>query len=101
MGSDHEIYMNYVPHPRPTEPVTIFYGSGTRAHKEDFQQLIEPALIAVAKRYSKRIAIVLVGWLPISDELREAAETSPFSNRSGTSMNTGLSWARPTSTSRF
>jgi glycosyltransferase involved in cell wall biosynthesis len=70
MGSDHEQYLDYVPHLHSNRPVTIFYGSGTRAHKEDFQQLIEPALIELARRHGEKVAFILVGWLPISDALR-------------------------------
>ncbi len=74
MGSDHSRYLDYLPPVRALEePVTIFYGSGTRAHKEDFQQLIEPALIEIAQRHGKAVAFVMIGWLPISDTFRAAA----------------------------
>ena len=76
MGSDHSRYLDYVPPARAAdEPVTIFYGSGTRAHKEDFQQLIEPALIEIARRHGKAVSFVMVGWLPISDALRAASSS--------------------------
>ena len=74
MGSDHEHYLNYVTPRRKDGPVTIFYGSGTLAHKEDFSELIEPALLEIAKRHKSRVRIVLIGWLPISPALREVAE---------------------------
>ena len=57
----------------PDEPVTIFYGSGTRAHKEDFQLLLEPALIEIARRHKERVVFLLVGWLTVSQEFRAAA----------------------------
>lgn len=44
--------------------VTIFYGSGTRAHKEDFYDLVEPALVEMVRRYGKRIQIVIAGYPP-------------------------------------
>ena len=76
MGSDHERYLDYPQRPpQPGRPVTLFYGSGTRAHKADYLDLLEPALIEVARRHGDRVAIVLVGWLPVSDALRAAAHT--------------------------
>ena len=76
MGADHSRYLDYVPRIRGSgEPVTIFYGSGTRAHKEDFQQLIEPALIEIARRHGKAVSFVMIGWLPISDVFRAAAHS--------------------------
>ena len=75
-GSDHARYLDHAPPARAAdEPVTIFYGSGTRAHKEDFQQLIEPALIEIARRHGSGVAFVMVGWLPISDAFRAAASS--------------------------
>ncbi len=76
MGSDHERYLDYVPAVRAAgEPVVLFYGSGTRAHKQDFQELMEPALIEIARRHGDRVAFVMVGWLPISDAFRTAAHS--------------------------
>ena len=73
MGHDHERYLDYVPRQSRQGPVVLFYGSGTRAHKEDYQRLLEPALIQIAERHGERVAIVLVGWLPVSDALRRSA----------------------------
>ena len=76
MGSGHEQYLDYQQRaPQPGRPVVLFYGSGTRAHKADYLDLLEPALIEVARRHGARVAIVLVGWLPVSDALRAAAKT--------------------------
>lgn len=76
MGLDHSRYLDYMPLARAADgPVTIFYGSGTRAHKEDFQQLIEPALIEIARRHGKAVAFVMIGWLPISDAFRAASSS--------------------------
>ncbi|WP_420861695.1 glycosyltransferase [Algirhabdus cladophorae] len=44
-----------------TKPIRIFYGSGTKAHKQDFHEIIEPALAAVAEKYGKKVEIFLVG----------------------------------------
>lgn len=53
------------------DKITIFYGSGTRAHKEDFHDLVEPALMEMVRRYGKRIRIMIVGHPPAVDPLLE------------------------------
>uniref|UniRef100_UPI00351A6F7B glycosyltransferase n=1 Tax=uncultured Paracoccus sp. TaxID=189685 RepID=UPI00351A6F7B len=42
-------------------PLVLFYGSGTRAHKEDFHDILEPALAEIVRRYPGRVEIRLVG----------------------------------------
>ena len=42
-------------------PVTIFYGSGTKAHTRDFAELVEPALERICARYGDRVRVLLVG----------------------------------------
>ena len=42
-------------------PLVIFYGSGTRAHKEDFHEILEPALAEMVKRFPEKIEIRLIG----------------------------------------
>lgn len=48
--------------------VTILYGSGTKAHKEDFTEFLEPALIKVARRHPN-VRIALVGYRNVGPEL--------------------------------
>ncbi|MBO0905056.1 glycosyltransferase [Jiella sonneratiae] len=55
--------------------VTIFYGSGTKAHKQDFQELVEPALVAMAKKYRDRVSIVLAGYMSPGSALRECRDS--------------------------
>ncbi len=50
--------------------VTIFYGSGTKAHKLDFERLIEPALARLLETHGGRIRIVVIGEITVSDRLR-------------------------------
>ena len=42
-------------------PVTVFYGSATKAHKQDFKTILEPALVQMAQKYRSRLRVVLVG----------------------------------------
>ncbi|TNC15279.1 glycosyltransferase [Methylobacterium terricola] len=58
----------------PGDIVTIFYGSGTKAHKLDFEQLIEPALARLFETHGGRIRVVVVGDIAVSDLLRPWAE---------------------------
>jgi len=47
---------------KPTDaPLVIFYGSGTKAHKEDFHVILEPALAEMVKRHPGKIEIRLIG----------------------------------------
>ena len=72
-GSRHEAHAARVPTVRPGKRVTVFYGSGTKAHKEDFQDLVEPALVDLVRRHGDRVAIVLMGYVTMTDRLRSIA----------------------------
>ena len=47
---------------RTDEKLRIFYGSGTKAHNEDFETLVAPALVTLLKRYPE-VEFVCVGYL--------------------------------------
>ena len=66
----HEAYASREPAPRSGKRVTVFYGSGTKAHKEDFQELVEPALVELVRRHGDRVAIVLMGYITMTKRLR-------------------------------
>ena len=58
-------------HPaRRAGPVTFFYGSGTKAHKEDFQDLVEPALVELVRRHGSQVRIILAGYISMTARLR-------------------------------
>lgn len=42
-------------------PLVLFYGSGTKAHKEDFHDILEPALAEIVRRYGEKVEIRLIG----------------------------------------
>jgi glycosyltransferase involved in cell wall biosynthesis len=42
-------------------PVVLFYGSGTKAHKEDFHDILEPALADLLRKHGRKIQIRLIG----------------------------------------
>jgi glycosyltransferase involved in cell wall biosynthesis/cytochrome c-type biogenesis protein CcmH/NrfG len=65
----HELYASSMPEPHAKGQVVIFYGSGTKAHGEDFEQLVVPALIEMVNRYGDRIKIVLAGYVIITELL--------------------------------
>ena len=43
-------------------PLVIFYGSGTKAHKEDFHDVLEPALAEIVRLYPGKVKIHLIGY---------------------------------------
>ncbi len=69
LGQRQEQLSASEPARRVTDRVTIFYGSGTKSHKEDFRDLVEPALVEIVRRYGSRVTIVLVGYIVLSPEL--------------------------------
>ncbi len=68
-GRIHELLASKTPKSHHNDRVVIFYGSGTKAHKEDFQQLVEPALVEVVHRHGERVTIVLAGYIVLTDQL--------------------------------
>ena len=46
----------------PGDGVSIFYGSGTKAHNRDFSDIVAPALLEVLESYSN-CRLVIVGYL--------------------------------------
>ena len=70
LGRLHETHADRLPLPASDGPVTVFYGSGTKAHKEDFEELVEPALVELVRRYGPRVNIMLVGYLNLTERLR-------------------------------
>lgn len=73
-GNKHETYRTFCRENRRGDGITIFYGSGTKAHKEDFEELVVPALVEMVRRYGSRISVVIVGYAAINDELRSIRE---------------------------
>ena len=51
---------------RGTGPVTIFYGSGTKAHKGDFETILLPALEEVDRRFEDGVRFVFAGHRPVN-----------------------------------
>jgi glycosyltransferase involved in cell wall biosynthesis len=74
LGRRHEDEMLLAAPAAARDRIVIFYGSGTKAHKEDFEELIEPALIELVRRRGNRISIVTVGyisWTPAGRAIRD------------------------------
>lgn len=68
-GRLHQFLAAREPKKHQNEPIVIFYGSGTKAHKEDFQQLVEPALVEIVRRHGQRVTIILAGYIVLSARL--------------------------------
>ncbi|KMO44698.1 hypothetical protein VQ03_01635 [Methylobacterium tarhaniae] len=69
LSSAHAVSMQG-PATKRSDVVTIFYGSGTKAHKLDFEQLIEPALARLFETHRDRIRVVIIGEITLSDLLQ-------------------------------
>ena len=53
----------------PTEEVRLFYGSGTKAHNEDFERELVPGLIKLFEKYGRKIRLVIMGYLTLPKSL--------------------------------
>jgi glycosyltransferase involved in cell wall biosynthesis len=64
----YEAVINMGRHPlQMRSPLTIFYGSGTKAHNRDFNDLVGPALLNALETY-QHIRLVIVGHLNLRPE---------------------------------
>lgn len=52
-----------------TDEITIFYGSGTKAHKDDFHNLIEPVFVDLHSKYGARVKFIVIGHITMTPEL--------------------------------
>ncbi|CZT37349.1 glycosyltransferase [Rhizobium sp. 9140] len=55
---------------QPDDVCRVFYGSGTKAHKEDFYDILEPALVRLAYEFSGRVHIYLLGYFEWTEKLQ-------------------------------
>ena len=72
LGSKHLLFTLAAPlrrEPTSDKKTTLFYGSGTKANKEDFQTILEPALVEIVRRHGSSIRIILMGDYPDSPGL--------------------------------
>jgi glycosyltransferase involved in cell wall biosynthesis/tetratricopeptide (TPR) repeat protein len=53
--------------PASRNRVTIFYGSGTKAHNSDFNEILGPALLGILTRY-QNVDLVVAGYLKLRPE---------------------------------
>nr|WP_061511720.1 glycosyltransferase [Gluconobacter thailandicus] len=53
------------------QPVTIFYGSNTKANRSEIVSVLEPALVRILKKYGQRVRLCIVGTLPEESALKD------------------------------
>lgn len=63
LGLAHTLAMSR-PKPARTDKIVLFYGSGTKAHKAEFTDILEPALARVLKDRPDQVEIRLMGDFP-------------------------------------
>lgn len=78
IGRIHQKAVDRIRRPKRLFQTRIFYGSGTKAHKRDFQALLAPALVAIARRHRRSVRIVIVGDVPRSTELEAISDQIEF-----------------------
>ena len=67
--------------PRPAgNAVSIFYGSGTKAHNRDFNDVVGPALVTLLERHAE-LSLTIVGYLgldPVFERFGDRINRLPF-----------------------
>lgn len=66
-------FLERPPRPYSDRAVTIFYGSGTKAHNRDFTELVAPALLEVMGR-NARVRLVIAGYLALDARFEPLAD---------------------------
>ncbi len=62
--SENAIDMGRAPRPK-RDTVTIIYGSGTKAHNSDFNEIAGPALLSALEKHAN-VRLIIVGYLRLS-----------------------------------
>ena len=82
LGQRQEIAMTAHREPASSadRPVTIFYGSGTKAHKLDFEHILLPALEAIDRKFGNKVRLVIAGYPPLDlgEGVLARAQFEPF-----------------------
>ncbi|WP_455965638.1 glycosyltransferase [Methylorubrum aminovorans] len=65
-------FLRRAPQPFSETRLTVFYGSGTRAHNKDFNDLAAPALLDMLER-QPQVRLVIAGYLHLGDGFRRYA----------------------------
>ncbi|WP_462123504.1 glycosyltransferase [Methylorubrum aminovorans] len=65
-------FLGRAPQPFSEKALTVFYGSGTRAHNKDFNDLAAPALLDMLERHPQ-VRLVIAGYLQLGDGFRRFA----------------------------
>lgn len=52
------------------KPITIFYGSGTKAHKDDFHNIVEPVFCRLHEKYGENVRFLIMGHISMTDMLK-------------------------------
>jgi glycosyltransferase involved in cell wall biosynthesis/tetratricopeptide (TPR) repeat protein len=60
---------------RPRAELRLFYGSGTKAHNEDFTTELAPSLLKLFAKHGDAIRLVIMGYLTLPDSL------APYAHR--------------------
>jgi glycosyltransferase involved in cell wall biosynthesis/tetratricopeptide (TPR) repeat protein len=73
LGKTHE--RNFDPHEdQAGKELRLFYGSGTKAHNEDFTTELVPGLLQLFAKHGDRIRLVIMGYLTLPESLAPYAQ---------------------------
>lgn len=64
LGLPHLAAMEGTPPRAPRDKLVIYYGSGTKAHKAEFAEVLEPALAEVLAKRPGKVEIRIIGEFP-------------------------------------
>lgn len=72
LDSRNEPFIARGPMPAESDTITLFYGSGTKAHNRDFNELVAPALIEIFEKHAA-VRLVVAGYLGLDERFRAHA----------------------------
>jgi len=74
-SSAHTVAMEKYKRKTDAGCVTIFYGSGTKAHKQEFHEIIEPAFKKLKAKHGENIRFIIVGSFEQTECLEELGDS--------------------------
>ncbi|MBS0559181.1 MAG: glycosyltransferase [Proteobacteria bacterium] len=74
LSAAHRRLLDTKPEAREPGPVRIFYGTGTKAHNQDFTDIAAPALVRLFEKHGRDVHLVVVGYLTMPPALNGFAD---------------------------
>jgi len=58
-----------------SQAITIFYGSGTKAHKRDFHEIVEPVFLRLHEKFGNDVKFLVLGYFSMTESLSQLGQS--------------------------